>query len=197
MGVSGPGSCPRGQFCGRRRLRQPLGGASVDVQPALPFPLLADSLPGRPQLSLGLEVVVGCTCSSACPRSSANLAPSWPGEDITPIEGDVWPPQGHSEMPGWPPPPWRLAQCGPLCGGLGVLLGLCPGTLPREECSRMMKRQGASGTGQSKPLLLQKAKRRCQWGRQLGLKSVHQPERGGTQLPVSGWATCVTWPPSG
>lgn len=101
--------------------------------------------------------------NSAGPCSFANFVPSWPDEDITPTQGDVWPPQRHTEMPRWPPPPWGLAQHGLLCGGLGVLLGLCPCARPREECSRLIKLQGASGMGQSKPLLLQTAKRRCQW----------------------------------
>lgn len=79
---------------------------------------------------------------------------------------------------------WHSVVCS-QCGGLGVLLGLCPCTLPREECSRMIKLQGASGTGQSKPLLLQIAKKRCQWGRQLALKSLGAPARVGRD-PASG-----------
>lgn len=80
----------------------------MDVQPALPFLLLADSLPGRPQLSLGLEVVVGCTCSSACPHSSANLAPSWPVRTLHPLRGMSGPhrdtlrcPDGHPLRGAW------------------------------------------------------------------------------------------------
>lgn len=45
--------------------------------------------------------------------------------------------QTYPEVPPTlPPPPWRLAQRGPLWRHLGVCLGLCPRALPREECSR-------------------------------------------------------------
>lgn len=49
----------------------------------------------------------------------------------------------------------------------------------------MIKQQGASGMGQSKPLLLQTAKKRCQLGRQLGLKLLSAPARVGRD-PASG-----------
>lgn len=48
-GDQGPESCPRWQLCGRQQSRPPLTGTSVGVYPALPSPLPADSLPGRPR----------------------------------------------------------------------------------------------------------------------------------------------------
>lgn len=128
--------------------------------------------------------------------------PSWPDEDVTPTMGDVWNPPRQTDRqtlrsPLLPPALWCLAQCAPLSGCLRARLGLCPRTLPREECSRSDKaaRGLRDGPGHAPPAT--NSRKEASMAKATCLRSPRTLARVGRDPATSPGQGCPLCPPSG